>query len=74
MPIDKRLKMAMRPLSLREFLERHPTMFNWRIRAILGSGKWNTVPSNNAGDWGGLALNIEDFTDFCCSIQEGKWK
>ena len=40
MPIDKRLKMAMKPLDLEGFIDRHPTMFNWRIRVVLGSGEW----------------------------------
>ena len=40
MPIDKRLRIAMKPLDLQNFVERHPTMFNWRIRVVLEAGKW----------------------------------
>jgi hypothetical protein len=37
---SKRLRLAMKPLDLQDFIERHPTMFNWRIRVVLGAGEW----------------------------------
>ena len=43
MLVDKRLRIAMKPLDLEGFIDRHPTMFNWRIRVVLGAGEWKEL-------------------------------